>query len=671
MRQGDSRSSETGSIVPIFALTIVVLLIFAALAVDMGAAWAQRRESQTAADAGVMAAALQYLRNAPPDETGIFDLVNDYANSNLTGPDLTFDDWAGCVDAGLPTDYEPLGSGTEAWDYPGGGGSNDVINCISIKKVNNEPSILRVRLPDDQVPTSFARIIGIDEIPVSAFAEAEVRYSESSNIIPFALPADAGVEECMNTPPNGQLPDVTPAGCGSDSGNFGFLDLNWYGSPDPHDTEDQSCGNSPYPNFAARTPLNLALGIDHSLTAWPDSDGTDTDPYPPYVGYDGPLTGTTVPQNDPIVDSCTNAEGGFSLDPYAAGTKTGNAQLLHDGLLGGPFGLNGDPGRLRLDSPSPPFTAEPIISGADLRLNMSNASGTFAVEVDNVGLWEYLDSSNTGECARNKFTGEGRELTDQMQLCLSTASDDPIFVDKIVESPRFAVVPVLNYTDLTGDQNWAIITMRPVYLQTTWYACQSSQSLQDTCLFEPDGFDTYVPPDPPLIVTLTAPNDLSLVSGPTVSIEATASGDNTIVQVEFFVDGKSVGSDTPPATPNYSVEWDLTTPPAQKDGPVTISAIVTDDTGNTAVDSIIVAVNNGGGEPVPTAPANVGKSVFFNPGEGSEEPCLPNKANDDCIKPSTIEADGMTTFVIRPDWLPDTAKGVLGGSSPFEVYLRR
>ena len=52
MTIGHLRRDESGAILPIFALMLIMLLLFAALAVDLGAAWAQRRTSQTAADAG-------------------------------------------------------------------------------------------------------------------------------------------------------------------------------------------------------------------------------------------------------------------------------------------------------------------------------------------------------------------------------------------------------------------------------------------------------------------------------------------------------------------------------------------------------------------------------------------------------------------------------------------
>ena len=119
----------------------------------------------------------------------------------------------------------------------------------------------------------------------------------------------------------------------------------------------------------------------------------------------------------------------------------------------------------------------------------------------------------------------------------------------------------------------------------------------------------------------------------------------------------------------YSVVWDSS---KDKDGPVTISAVATKTPGgDTATDTITVALANDATQPAPDPPVSLGKSIFFNPGEGETPPCMPNKANDDCIEPTTIEADGMTALVIEADWLHPSTQNAIGGNTPYEVYLRR
>ncbi len=92
--------------------------------------------------------------------------------------------------------------------------------------------------------------------------------------------------------------------------------------------------------------------------------------------------------------------------------------------------------------------------------------------------------------------------------------------------------------------------------------------------------------DNPPAVNLTDPADGSTVSGTSVLVAATASDDNGVTQVEFFVDGNSIGVDT---TAPYSVSWDST---SVGDGSHTVSATATDTIGQTASDSHGVTVDN-------------------------------------------------------------------------------
>ncbi len=87
-------------------------------------------------------------------------------------------------------------------------------------------------------------------------------------------------------------------------------------------------------------------------------------------------------------------------------------------------------------------------------------------------------------------------------------------------------------------------------------------------------------------VDVTAPAEGATVAGASVSVAATASDDNGVTQVEFFVDGGSIGVDT---TAPYTATWDSTTVP---DGPHVVSATATDTIGQTASDANNVTVDN-------------------------------------------------------------------------------
>jgi serine protease AprX len=91
--------------------------------------------------------------------------------------------------------------------------------------------------------------------------------------------------------------------------------------------------------------------------------------------------------------------------------------------------------------------------------------------------------------------------------------------------------------------------------------------------------------DNPPTVTITNPTDGATVSG-TINITADASDDNGVTQVEFFVDGGSIGVDT---TAPYEITWDSTT---VVDGNHMITATATDAISQIASDSNNVNVDN-------------------------------------------------------------------------------
>jgi thermolysin len=93
--------------------------------------------------------------------------------------------------------------------------------------------------------------------------------------------------------------------------------------------------------------------------------------------------------------------------------------------------------------------------------------------------------------------------------------------------------------------------------------------------------------DDPPSVSITNPFEGATVSG-TVSVAADASDDNGVSQVEFFVDGGSIGVDSD-GSDGWSASWDTT---AYAEGSHTISATATDTAGQTATDSISVTVSN-------------------------------------------------------------------------------
>ena len=93
--------------------------------------------------------------------------------------------------------------------------------------------------------------------------------------------------------------------------------------------------------------------------------------------------------------------------------------------------------------------------------------------------------------------------------------------------------------------------------------------------------------DAPPAVTMTAPSEGATVSG-TVAVQASATDDRGVTQVEFSVDGSSIGTDTN-AADGWSVSWNTT---LVADGTHAVTARATDTLGQTGMDSNNVVVEN-------------------------------------------------------------------------------
>jgi len=98
------------------------------------------------------------------------------------------------------------------------------------------------------------------------------------------------------------------------------------------------------------------------------------------------------------------------------------------------------------------------------------------------------------------------------------------------------------------------------------------------------------PPDTPPSVTLTSPAEGQTVSG-VVNLQADATDDHGVAQVEFFIAQGSVGVDTD-ASDGWAVSWDSNT---VQDGSHTAEAVATDTTGQTGSDAHAFSVNNSQG----------------------------------------------------------------------------
>jgi subtilisin family serine protease len=117
--------------------------------------------------------------------------------------------------------------------------------------------------------------------------------------------------------------------------------------------------------------------------------------------------------------------------------------------------------------------------------------------------------------------------------------------------------------------------------------------------------------DTPPLVTVTNPPDSAIVMG-TVTIDASASDDDAVSQVEFSIDSNSIDVDSD-GSDGWSMDWDTTT---VSDGVYTITATAMDTASQTRSDSVGVTVDNIQPPPVSTIHVTDLEGSSANAGRG-------------------------------------------------------
>ena len=428
--------AERGATIVIVGLTMVVLMVFAALAVDYGAATNERRRAQTAADAAALAGGGMLLTGHNRADAVDDAIAITYDNLD---PEISPADWR----ARWQTDCADP-------DRPAGYLASAFTPCISFNAFDTR---VRVKLPTLVVPTSFARAIGIDGIDTSAFAEAELVPTGFGRVLPFAVPAASGgaTELCLKSGPK---PDAAPPCSGPDEGNFGSIDISLYGNPAMGTPE--ICGNTS-PN--TKLSANIILGTDHPLDEFAEPTADPLDPSPETVRNDHTL--------------CPD----LGARPNELWAQTGVGSNLDPGLITGMV-LDGRTlgGRLTLG----PEADRNVRAGA--------------APLDDRPLWEYIDPALTAptipvSCERSSFSGPTATKA-QLALCLDdyrlTGSVVELFTEDsdadgqpdILATPRYGFAPLFHphvpsgdVTLHSGTDRYRIDEFLPIFLQTTYIQC--------------------------------------------------------------------------------------------------------------------------------------------------------------------------------------------------------
>jgi hypothetical protein len=434
------RSDDRGATAIFLAMTLMLLLGVAAIAVDLAQGWNERRQDQTAADTAAVAGALSYDTN----QTTIADQVMDTARMNL---DTTYSDsewdalWTACAGpppAGfLPISHSTLGT----------------LQCIGIN-----PSYLWVRVPDQIVETSFGKAIGVDSLTTGAEATVTLLGGNGGGALPFAIRGNAGSGEvCLDTGPKPEEP------CdGNESGSFGNIAPPLFGNGQLNTTP--SCSHQSSSNNYV--PESIAMGIDHILWSFSQANWTATGWSP------NDNTGNNTVRNDPNtqLDECIDTGGavaqpadGIPINTVYVDTGNSTKDDITEGLMTGTAFSDGKAARLTRST------------------NTRNVKG---YQLDNTALWEYLmpydPAGGPGKHTVSACDGPAiRGLPDidakntAMRDCLEaypTSGGPQIFTNDIIETPRIGVAPRLWHNNLGSG-----ITFRPiqsfdlVFIHGVWF----------------------------------------------------------------------------------------------------------------------------------------------------------------------------------------------------------
>lgn len=436
-----SMKNERGASAILIALSMLVFMGFAAIAVDGSMAIDERRQEQAGVDAGALSAGLS--AQASPVQTGCsgsglslaacngavvaMEIINQNADTPYTAS--AFDNPTLCSNSAFPPEFQSSG-----------GGRISVVNSQSLDCIRWTSNLDKVHviLPITQVATTFGRLMGRTSIAVNAKAEAEAVIKHPGQVIPFVVgPTGAAANlGCLYQPTNGI---AQPPCMGSEAGNFGYMKPYLYGD-DIFNTPIECSSSVVQPGIAA----SLAKGADHIYALNPSVPGIANDRF-----------------------HCANKNQLIDEIDVRTGATAG---AIEEGALGLVFGTEG---RLRCkdgDSTEPSWF-DPLLSSSAC----ADVNNNHAEDLDSTPLWDFIDpgaaSESGGACNSSISNRSG------MEACLAAwrawgAHTIPLFTTDLATSPRFAWVPRVNIDPFSGGSGfYTIEEFLPVYLQTIYLRC--------------------------------------------------------------------------------------------------------------------------------------------------------------------------------------------------------
>ena len=437
---------DRGATAILVAMSMVVLMGFAAVAVDSGILYSDRRQQQSAADVGALAAVQFAKTTLPTTNCGALSGIDyaacrgaeeaiDVIEGTLPGRYALVGDWDTCVDSGKPAEYTQ---------------SSTISDCISFT-ANLQKA--RVVLPGTDVDTSFARVIGVNTVRVGAFAEAKLDLSLKGGPIPFAVGPGAGSssQACFFAQSSGNL-DIDTCGS-SDEGNFGKLNLRLYGNYTMG--TPQICSGI----TAARMAVNIVMGADHAMELTGVSPGIVND------DTNCPITSNPV---DQLITWTGNASGAMQ-DGFFDGIATPNVEgrLLCKGALStGPGNEYADQGFVSTE--------------------WDDINNYLDESVDHTPLWYYIVPGAISEVIPGGACAPGLGVITnraEMATCLdgwkawtvvNGTHTKALFEPTLSLSPRFAAVPIIHADPGTGLGQYLITNFLPTYIETVYFKCNAN-----------------------------------------------------------------------------------------------------------------------------------------------------------------------------------------------------
>lgn len=402
---------ERGATMVLVTVSLLMLLLFGAFAVDLGAAWSQRRENQAAVDTGGVAGALQTRGVSQAAAIVASDTEIVRITYNSIDPDLTFAEWtaawATCTDPDKGAEFTITGSS----------------DCISY---TSSLSKMRVKTPEVDTKTTFAQVIGIDTLQTDAVAEIIITVRIEGKVLPFGLPGGAAgqSEICLKS---GSNPNGIPPCDGPVTGNFGFVDISEYGNEQLNTTTVCDAETN------LRMARNIARGIDHPIATAPNAAA-------PFR-----------------TDLAGCYDGNINYQPYSLTTETGNKTgVLDNGFIDGSGGY---PGRLT--------------NSTNLYTQGGKSFDNTALSAYLNANGRALCTSAVGAPGAAPLLWNHDEMA--TCLAAWTSANGVIFEDTINDAARFGWVPLFYGVTLgNGNTTLNIEEFRPVFIQTTFWKCNST-----------------------------------------------------------------------------------------------------------------------------------------------------------------------------------------------------